>query len=58
VPLYESLECGGSSVEEGVEQNPVVPSGLNLGSLLCGGSFGGNGEDSCHYWWGYLWNFI
>jgi hypothetical protein len=28
VPLYEGLECGGSSVEEGVEQPAIVPSGL------------------------------
>ena len=30
VPLYEGLEHGGSSVEEGVEQPDVVPSGMYL----------------------------
>jgi hypothetical protein len=28
VPLYEGLGHGGSSVEEGVEQPAIVPSGL------------------------------
>ncbi len=28
VPMYEGLEHGGSSVEEGVEQPAVAPSGL------------------------------
>jgi hypothetical protein len=28
VPLYEGLEHGGSSVEQGVEQPAIVPSGL------------------------------
>ena len=30
MPLYEGLEHGGSSVEEGVEQPARVPSGLYL----------------------------
>ncbi len=29
-PLCEGLECGASSVEEGVEQSSGVPSGLYL----------------------------
>jgi hypothetical protein len=49
VPLYKGLEHNGSSVEEGVEQPAVVPSGLLLGGILHGGSFGGNGVDGCHY---------
>ncbi len=28
VPLYEGLERGGSSVDEGVELSAIVPSGL------------------------------
>ncbi len=28
VPLYEGLDNGGSSVEQGVEQPAIVPSGL------------------------------
>ncbi len=48
--LYEALECSGSSVEEGVEQPAVVPSGLSLGGQLHGGFFGGDGVDGCHYW--------
>jgi hypothetical protein len=50
VPLYEGLEHGGSSVEEGVEQPAVVPSGLELDGLLGGGSFGGDGVDGCRQW--------
>jgi len=48
VPLYEGLECGGSTVEEGVEHPAIVPSGLQLGGLLHGSSFGGYGVDGCH----------
>ncbi len=50
MPLYEGLEHGGSSVEKGVEQPAIVPSGLKLGGLLHGGSFGGNGVDNHHSW--------
>ncbi len=49
MPLFKGLECSCSSVEEGVEQPVVVPSGLLLGGILHGGSFGGNGVDGCHY---------
>ncbi len=45
MPLYEGLEHGGSSVEEGVEQPAIAPSDLHLG-----GSFGGDGVDGDHYW--------
>ncbi len=45
MPLYEGLEHGGSTVEKGVEQPAIVPSGLKLG-----GSFGGNGVDNHHSW--------
>jgi hypothetical protein len=49
VPLFKGLEHSGSSVEEGVEQPVVVPSGLLLGGLLHGGSLVGDGVDGCHY---------